>query len=128
MAESAKEASPREQGHPHLLNAFSVNMINPAWPGVMIDLIEVEAEKAKAMLADGFVNAVGHEATAEVLTQRLGMPIAANRVNVALIGGDYGIIAQVGLPRLAEGQVLTAAEVAEAPIRYVRFAIVANLP
>lgn len=107
---------------PWLLNAFSINMIEefPAQVGFS----EVSIEKARKLLAAGFNSAVGHPATAEVLTSRLGLQVEANRINVTLKPGCVALVAQVTLPRLAEGQVLTADEVATAPVRFFQVEII----
>lgn len=107
---------------PWLLNAFSINMIEEFPAQVGFSAIEIE--EARELLEAGFMSAVGHPATAEVLTSRLGLQVEANRVNVTLRPGDVALVAQVNLPRLAEGQVLTADEVAAAPVRFFQVKII----
>jgi len=107
---------------PWLLNAFSVNMI-AEFPA-QVGFNEVSIEKARGMLDAGFNSAVGHPATAEVLTSRLGLHVEANRVNVTLKPGNVALVAQVNLPRLAEGQVLTADEMAATPVRFFRVEVI----
>lgn len=104
---------------PTLLNAFSVNMLDCGdWLHAKVTFHELTSEMAADALAYGFVSAVGHPATAQVLTERLGLDVPRNRVNVTLCPGDMAILAQVKLPRLAEGEVLTSEQMVEAPIRY----------
>ena len=101
----------------YLLNAFSLNML----AGVESATLKVEKvadEVVRELLSEGFESAVGHEATAYVLSQRLGIDIPTARVNIALCRGEAALVAQVGLPRLAEGQVLTSEQVVEAPITF----------
>ncbi len=100
-----------------LLNAFSANMLGK-FPAT-VNFSEISLEEAKALLASGFESAVGHQATAEVLSQRLGLQVEAKRVNVALAPGDTAVLAQVRLPRLEEGQILTAEQVAAAPVSFI---------
>lgn len=78
------------------------------------DMLEMELEHGD------LVSAIGHAATASVLSERLGVPIPAERRDVRLNRetGDTFIVAQVELPRLAEGQVLTEDQVEAAPITF----------
>ncbi|MBI3261300.1 DUF1874 domain-containing protein [Candidatus Berkelbacteria bacterium] len=99
-----------------LLNAFSLNMLTLPATAVCEPLT---IEEAKEQLAPGFDSAVGHETTARALSLRLGVEVPSNRVNVKLEKGESAIVAQVVLPRLAEGQLLTDEQMAEAPISFV---------
>ena len=69
----------------------------------------VGVEQVKETLRDGFVSAVGHESTAKVLTELLGMKIPANRITVDMKPGDVAIAVQF-LKRLPEGKVLNESE------------------
>lgn len=100
-----------------LLNAFSANMLEK-FPET-VNFSELSLEEAKALLAVGFESAVGHQATAQILTERLGLLVEAKRVNVTLRPGDSAVLAQVRLPRLEEGQVLTVEQVAVAPVSFL---------
>lgn len=105
----------------YLLNAFSVNMLESSGGERLraaVTFLEVSLEEARRALTDGFISAVGHPATAQVLTERLGLEVPCDRVNVTLSPGDFALLAQVNLPRLSEGQVLTSEQLAEAPVRY----------
>jgi hypothetical protein len=107
----------------YLTNAFSVNMLQDTsehvTPGTNVRFVPVsEARAREIMRVDMPASAVGHQSTAEVLTARLAYPVPANRVNLRLGHGDTVLLAQVATPRLAEGQVLTAAEIANLPIAY----------
>ena len=106
-----------------LLSAFSVNMISRFPASVGFE--EIGSEEAREVLAveGDFYSAVGHSATAQVLSERLGLEVEPNRVNVTLYPGDSALLAQVILPRLAEGQVLTAEQVTETPIRFFRITV-----
>ena|SRR3989344_4883006 len=86
---------------PIVLNAFSLNMLAalPARP--LFE--EITLDEARAALADGFTSAVGHRDTAAVLSAELGIPVAENRVTVALAEGDLAIVGQYRGPRLPEG-------------------------
>lgn len=83
-----------------LANAFSLNMLKG---DATLQVRKVSVEEARALLAPGFVSAVGHQDTANILTDLLGVPVAANRTNVALGPGDKVLVAQYRGPRLPEG-------------------------
>jgi uncharacterized protein YbcI len=55
------------------------------------------------------VSAVGHEATANLLSSILGENVSYNRVPIKLANGDAVIVFQL-LTRLEEGKILTEAE------------------
>ena len=99
-----------------LLNAFSVNMISefPATVG----FIEINLEYARAVLSCGFISAIGHSGTAQVLSEKLGLQVECDRITICLDSGAMAIVAQVNLPRLAEGEVLTTEQVADASVRF----------
>lgn len=55
-------------------------------------------------------SAVGHESTAEILTELLGVPVAVNRTNNKQAPGDQAIVFKLrGRPE--EGRVLTRADI-----------------
>lgn len=74
------------------------------------------ADAREILVTNGFEQAVGHPATCTVLSARLGLDIQPERANVRLTGGELLIVANVVIPRLNEGQVLTQAQVEECPI------------
>lgn len=66
--------------------------------------------QARDLLHDGFVSAIGHEASATLLTQLLAIHIPVNRISVTLQTGDNALILRL-LERLPEGKVLTEHEI-----------------
>lgn len=85
-----------------LSNAFSLQML----------ALEVEEELkitpiseglTKKIISEGFVSAIGHQDTANVLTNILGVKVDNNRVNVSLDEDTVLIVAQVVGGRLPEG-------------------------
>lgn len=68
------------------------------------------------VLADGFVSAVGHKGTAEILSAVLGMPIPVNRIIVKMAPGDIAVVFRV-LSLLSDNhlKVLTAEELKAIP-------------
>jgi hypothetical protein len=70
-------------------------------------------DEARKLLNDGgFVSAVGHPGTAQLLTELLGVQVPVNRVAVQLKSGDIGIHF-VLRERLPEGKVLSKEELAK---------------
>src|SRR5690606_28759798 len=83
-------------------NAFSLNMLNTSVP-TQVDITPLTLEGARALLADGFSSAVGHESTAQVLSEPLGLKVAMQRVTVSLDSTSTLRVAQMKGPRLPEG-------------------------
>jgi hypothetical protein len=97
----------------YLSNTFSLNMLNlnPEIPvPVRLFVRPIDLERVKFLLELGFESAVGHQATAEILSNLLGVEVPVNRVAIKLRPDDILIVFQLGI-RLAEGQVLSKEEV-----------------
>ncbi len=96
----------------YLCNAFSLSMISPLPPeGRTIKVRPLTLEEVKSLLREGeYISAVGHPATAEVMSALLGVEVPPNRVSITLSPGDRIIVFQLTI-RLAEGQVLSQNEV-----------------
>jgi len=72
-------------------------------------------ETARAMLSGHDVqSAIGHAATAELLSELLQRPVPVNRTAVKLQPGDSALVLRL-TQRLPEGRVLDAAELASLP-------------
>ena len=52
----------------------------------------VSADNAGKLMADGFVSAIGHSSTAEILSDLLGHHIAHQRISVQMETGDRAIV------------------------------------
>lgn len=77
----------------------------------------LSVEAASAMLHYGnqdFISAVGHEATAQVLSKLLEVTVPVNRVAVKMEHGDKAIVFRL-LQRLSEGKVLSEEEMESVP-------------
>lgn len=74
----------------------------------------IDAAQARRRLAGGFTSAIGHEASAALLSAILGLAIPANRVAVAMEPGDQALVLRLR-ERLPEGKVLGEAELAALP-------------
>lgn len=93
-----------------LINAFSANML-AVFPANVV-FSEITAEEARLQLllsaeaqgeGDVIRSAVGHQATADLFSQVLGVPVECRRETVSLGIGDWAILGQYSGPRLAEG-------------------------
>jgi hypothetical protein len=69
----------------------------------LVSVEQLSLEEAKTVLANGFISAIGHQDTANILTNLLGIAVFVNRVNVVLDNDTTLIVAQYKGPRLAEG-------------------------
>jgi len=99
----------------YLSNAFSLSMLSfPA----NISVSEISVDQVKQLLGAGFVSAVGHEATAQVLSQKLGIPVQLNRIQLSLKSGDSLIVFQL-LFRLPEGKILSEEEIKSLPAKWL---------
>jgi len=82
-----------------LLNAFSLNMFDPASCFPVFREMQVDEVKNTSSL----VSAIGHADTAQILSKMLERDIPVNRMSVFLNPGDVAIVAQYIGPRLPEG-------------------------
>jgi hypothetical protein len=104
----------------YILNAFSLGML-PDSKESFLRVREVSAETAsniiKFMGVAGLTSAVGHQATASVLSKLLGVEIPFNRIQVKLEKKDVALVFQL-LTRLEEGRVLTEEEIRSLGYRF----------
>ncbi|MCE5360043.1 STIV orfB116 family protein [Candidatus Igneacidithiobacillus taiwanensis] len=70
-------------------------------------------EEARIILAKGFHSAIGHQATADFLSETLAQPIPVARINAHLDAGDRALVFRLE-ERQREGHLLTKAELREA--------------
>jgi hypothetical protein len=72
---------------------------------------EITTLQAREILKNGtFVSAIGHEATAKLLSSLLETEIQYNRIAIVMQVGDIAIVIRL-LTRLSEGLVLTKDEI-----------------
>jgi len=76
-----------------------------------VTLRRASLEEAQALLRNGFTSAVGHEGTAQVLSELLGIPVdyRRDRPSIFMKKGDKGLHFFMK-KRLPEGVVLTSEE------------------
>ena len=70
----------------------------------------IDTNQARQLLANGFISAIGHQASAELLSQHLNIQIPINRINITMQTGDKALILRL-LQRLPEGKILTSEEI-----------------
>lgn len=107
----------------YLANSFSLQMLNLNMVSTVVTTPLTE-EEVKEILSQGFVSAVGHADTANVLTTTLGLNIPMNRVNISLTPGDVLVVAQLTGGRLPEGS-MTLPE--GFSFKYVKVVLVAEI-
>ena len=98
----------------YLANAFSLSMITPP---TTISVIEASEDNVKRVIASGFTSVIGHEATAKIVSSRIGTSVQVNRVSVQLRPGDLLVVFQL-LTRLPEGKVLTEDEMKQVQAKW----------
>jgi hypothetical protein len=77
-------------------------------------LLPLSVENAKGLIArDGYESAIGHQATADILSILLETPIAVNRVAAKQLPRQMAIVFKLR-GRLEEGKILTSVEELEA--------------
>ena len=98
----------------YIANAFSLSMITP--PSTL-SVIEASEDNVKRVIASGFTSVIGHEATAKIVSSRLGISVQVNRVSIQLRPGDLLVVFQL-LKRLEEGKVLTEDEMKQVQAKW----------
>ena len=71
-------------------------------------------QAARAFAAQPTQSAIGHQGTAQFLSQCLGLPVPCQRETVCMQPGDQALVLRL-LQRLTEGAVLDAAALAAVP-------------
>ena len=98
----------------YVLNTLIVPVDFDTHPQVTVKLKRVSLEEARqlverALTGGELVSAIGHQGTAQVLSQLFGIEIPFNRITVYFQPGDEGLHFFLKT-RLPEGKVLTAEE------------------
>jgi hypothetical protein len=76
---------------------------------------KIDLEKAKLFLPKDFISAVGHQATADLISKLLDRKVKTNRIQIFFEVGDEAL-AFVPRERLPEGKVLTKEELLKIPL------------
>lgn len=85
-----------------LSNAFSLQMLDLQRTS-NVEVEPLTLDDVKSLLNEGFISAVGHQDTANVLSDMLGLGVPCNRINVRLTPDDTLVVAQLVGGRLPEG-------------------------
>jgi len=94
----------------YVLNTLIIPIDFSKHPKATVLMEKISVEEVKQILTNNpFVSAVGHEATAKLLSQLFGVSIPVNRIAIYLEPGDTGIHFFLKT-RLPEGKVLSEAE------------------
>jgi hypothetical protein len=93
----------------YLLNSLVIPVDFLKTPVVWVRMRKADIKEVMQVLQRGFMSAIGHEGTARLLTELLGVQVPYNRVSVSLQPGDVAIHF-VLKTRLPEGKVLSYEE------------------
>jgi len=74
----------------------------------------ITPDQAKALLTDGFVSAVGHEGTARIMSEIIGIEIPFNRIAICMHPGDQAVVLWL-LERPQEGHIYSVEELDRVP-------------
>lgn len=89
----------------YILNSLIVPINFDETSNASIKFTRITIEEARQLLKQGFISAIGHGGTAQLLSRLLNIAIPANRINVFFKKGDVGIHFFLK-QRLPEGVVL----------------------
>ena len=98
----------------YVSNAFSLSMLTPP---TTVKVLEVSGDDVKDILKDSFVSAVGHEATAKIISTQLNIQVPVNRISIKLTSGDVLVVFQL-LVRLPEGKILSEDEMKQVQAKW----------
>ena len=102
------------QGKIIITNAFSLSMIKQ-FP-TLISVDEISEDNVKELDLE---SAIGHESTAQLLSERLNKNLPCSRRTITLKRGDVIIVAQLMGPR-KEFKELSLEEIKDYPIKYLK--------
>jgi hypothetical protein len=77
----------------------------------------LDGAAARALCSEGFVSAIGHAGTAELLTLVLETPVAQNRVSIRMEVGQRALVFRLK-ERMPEGKVYSREELAALPYEF----------
>jgi hypothetical protein len=102
----------------YLLNALIIPIDFEKHPKIKAIIRRVDIEEARQLLLSrGFTSAIGHQATATLLSQLLGIEVPFNRVTVKAEPGDI-LVHFVLRERIPEGKILTLEELQRLPFDF----------
>jgi len=92
----------------YLTNTFTLGMLENAQGVFSYKRISLDEAREKVK-NNGYISAVGHQATAQLMSILLGVDVPYNRIQIKTNAGDEILVCQI-LVRLEEGRVLTLDE------------------
>lgn len=103
-----------------LLSAIPNSILSPG-DGFEVLVSSLSEEDVKTELSKEWESFVGHDSTAKLFSEKLGLDIQANRLNIVLLRNEVLIVGMFTPPRrLGEGEVWTEEEILAMPINWVR--------
>jgi len=94
----------------YILNTLVIPIDFEKHAQVMVKIRKATVEEVRQLLSRyGFISAIGHQATADLLTSLLGIEVPFNRVTIKAKPGDI-LVHYVLKERIPEGRVLTLDE------------------
>ena len=104
-----------------LLSAIPNSILSPG-DGFEVLVSSLSEEDVKTELSkDKWESCVGHDSTAKLFSEKLGLDIQSNRQNIILLPNEALIAGMFTPPRrLGEGEVWTEEEILAMPINWVR--------
>jgi len=112
-------------GKLYLLSTGFVPVDLEKWKKVVIVQRIISVQEACKLLANGFVSAVGHHSTAEIMSMVLGISVPYNRVQVYLEPGDEAVCF-VLKARPPEGRVLSREELQQIGFYFVHTKVLSS--
>jgi len=112
-------------GRLYLLSTGYVPVDLEKWKKVVLVQRIVSVQEAKQLLANGFVSAVGHQSTADIMSAVLGIPVPYNRVQVFLEPGDEAVCF-ILKARPPEGRVLSKEELQQLGFYFIHAKVLSS--
>jgi len=108
----------------YVFNSLIVPADFDKYDRAVIRLRRISIDEAKELLSrNKFISAIGHQGTAQLLSELLGIPIPVNRITVQLEQNDM-VIAFFLKQRLPEGVVLSKEELQKLEYWLVKYEVV----
>jgi len=116
IAEIFEREKNKKTSKTYIANAFSLNMLESEEATINVKVIDIETVK-QMITSEEVESAIGHESTAKILSQLLGVEVKAERKEIKLKKGDRLIVFQL-LQRLPEGTVLSEEELKQLQFKF----------
>jgi len=116
IAEIFEQEKNKKTSKTYISNAFSLNMLESEEATINVKVIDTETVK-QIISEEEVESAVGHESTAKVLSQLLGVEVKTERKEIKLKKGDKLIVFQL-LQRLPEGTILSEEELKQLQFKF----------